>query len=341
MQPELKQNKPRFLEIDALRGIAAIIVLISHYTWAYDFHYGLPFRAFHFCYGDLGVQIFFIISGFVIFMTLKRVTTTKEFIISRFSRLFPTYWLCIIITSLIIFLFPIPTLGNYTLKEIFVNFSMVAGFARIRYIDQVYWSLEVELWFYAVMALIFYFKKLQYIDYIVIIWLLICVLSLCVDFPGEKYIKKSLLLHDAPLFITGILMYKIKLKTATFLNHITIPVAFFIYCFNLHENYPKDILPYLLVAVVYLVFYIYAFWGLAFLKNRVFLFFGAISYPLYLLHNVIGYVILYRLRVFIDNEFYYFMITAAIAILLAYIVTQFFDKKATRWTKNKLTTLLK
>jgi peptidoglycan/LPS O-acetylase OafA/YrhL len=83
-------------------------------------------HSFHFLYGDLGVEIFFVISGCVVFMTLKRVQTTKEFIISRFARLFPAYWLCLIITALIIFFFPIPTLGNYTSKEILVNLTMFA-----------------------------------------------------------------------------------------------------------------------------------------------------------------------------------------------------------------------
>jgi peptidoglycan/LPS O-acetylase OafA/YrhL len=341
MQNEIKVNKPRFLEIDSLRGIAAIIVLISHYTWAYDFHYHiLAQHPFHFPYGDMGVQIFFIISGFVIFMTLKRVKTIKEFIISRFSRLYPTYWLCIIITVVATMLFPIPTLGHYTLKEILLNITMVAGLFKIRYIDQVYWSLEVELFFYIILGLIFYIKKLQYIDYIVIVWLFVCVLSLCFEFPLEKYVKKIFILHNAPLFITGILMYKIKLKTATLLNHLTIPAAFIIYCFNFHEDYPTDFRPYILVLCIFIMFYVYAFWGLSFLKHRIFLFFGTISYPLYLLHNVIGYAILYRVRAFVINQFFYCIITASIAIALAWLVTKYFDSRATKWTKIKLTLLL-
>ena len=342
MQAEIKPVKHRFEEIDALRGIAALIVLVSHYTWAYDFHFGLLAQhRFHFPYGDLGVEIFFIISGFVIFMTLRRVKTAKEFVISRFSRLYPTFWLCLFITLFAITVFPVPTIGHYTIKEILLNVTMLPGVIKIRFIDQVYWSLEVELFFYLVMGLIFYFKKLQYIDYIVLVWLLVCVVSIAFNFPMEKYVRKILLLKYAPLFITGILIYKIKLKEATLLNHITIPIAYFIYCFNLQEEYPADMVPYFLVAAVYLMFYAYAFWGLAFLKNKVLLFFGAISYPLYLLHNVIGYVIFQRLRVYVDNQFVYCIITATIAVLLAYIVTRYFDKKAHAWTKAKLTELLK
>lgn len=335
-------NKHRFLEIDALRGLAASIVIISHYTWAYDYHFNLlAEHKFHFPYGDLGVEIFFIISGFVIFMTISRIKTVTDFFISRFSRLYPTYWFCMLLTALVITIFPVPTLGHYTIKEILVNFTMIEGLFKIRYVDQVYWSLELELFFYVIMAVIFYLKKLKYIDYIVIGWLMLCAIRLFINFPLEKFVAKILILDSAPLFITGILMYKIKLKTATILNHITILAALVIYCFYIYEKYSSDIIPFILIITAYLIFYIYALKGMPFLKNKVLLFLGVISYPLYLLHNVIGYAILYRIRVYIHNQFLYAVITAGIAILLAYIVTKYFDKKIVSWTKAKLTGLLK
>jgi peptidoglycan/LPS O-acetylase OafA/YrhL len=80
----------RFLELDALRGIAVFLVLLSHYTWAYDYHFqSLSEHSFHFSHGEFGVQVFFMISGFVIFMTIEKTQSIKDFIISRFSRLYP------------------------------------------------------------------------------------------------------------------------------------------------------------------------------------------------------------------------------------------------------------
>ncbi|MCC6286902.1 MAG: acyltransferase [Chitinophagaceae bacterium] len=329
------------MEIDGLRGVAAILVLISHYTWAYDRYFNLlEEHAFHFPYGDIGVEIFFIISGFVIFMTITKVKTIKEFFINRFSRLYPTYWLCMLITLCVITLLPVPKLGHYTVKEILTNLTMMSGLINVRYIDQVYWSLEIELFFYAIMAVIFYCRGLKDIDYIVIVWLLLSAVSVFMNFPGEKYVRKILILNWAPLFITGIAIYKVKLKEATILNHITILVAFIIYSYNVHEKYPFDIIPNILITIAYLVFYIYALKGMPFLKNRVLLFFGTISYALYLLHNVVGYAILYRIRDYIHNQFLYCIFTAFITTFLAYIVTKYFDNKVVRWTKAKLTAFL-
>lgn len=335
-------KKHRFQEIDALRGVAASIVILSHYTWAYDYHFHLlEDHSFHFLYGDFGVEIFFIISGFVIFMTLARVQTIKEFAISRFSRLYPTFWFCMLITASLITVFPVPTLGHYTIKEILLNITMLPGLFKIRYIDQVYWSLEVELFFYFIMGILFSLKKFRYIDYIVIAWLLLSAISLLLDFPLEKYLRKILILDWAPLFITGILLYKVKFKNANILNHISILAAFIIYCFYVEKKYPGDVVPIILLAAAYFVFYIYAFRGISFLRTKILLFLGDISYPLYLLHNVIGYVILYRVRMYIHNQFLYSIITAFIAVLLAFVVTKYFDKKVVRWTKTKLTNLLK
>lgn len=89
--------KNRFTELDALRGIAVMLVLISHYTWAYDLNSGdyhfeiLEDHKFHFLYGAFGVQIFFVISGFVIFMTLEHTKSAAHFAVNRFARLYPTY----------------------------------------------------------------------------------------------------------------------------------------------------------------------------------------------------------------------------------------------------------
>src|SRR5690348_9141450 len=80
----------RIKGLDALRGVAACSVLVFHYTTNYQRVYGhhgaMPFS---FPYGPFGVQLFFLISGFVIFMTLEKTSRPSDFVRSRFSRLFP------------------------------------------------------------------------------------------------------------------------------------------------------------------------------------------------------------------------------------------------------------
>jgi peptidoglycan/LPS O-acetylase OafA/YrhL len=71
----------RIQELDALRGLAAICVVLFHKTM------GSPHSNMFLKLGVTGVDLFFMISGFVILMTLKKVKTSKQFIIGRISRL--------------------------------------------------------------------------------------------------------------------------------------------------------------------------------------------------------------------------------------------------------------
>lgn len=98
-----KQNEERLLELDALRGLAAVYVLIFHFICSYQQSLGAKaFELSRFFSGIYGVQLFFIISGYVIFMSLDRIARPLDFIVSRFSRLFPAYWAAVIIATFLI-----------------------------------------------------------------------------------------------------------------------------------------------------------------------------------------------------------------------------------------------
>ncbi|WP_347037637.1 acyltransferase family protein [Glutamicibacter halophytocola] len=87
--------------MDALRITAALIVVFYHYTaWGHD-HWGTkapefwPVLSEFTRYGQLGVRLFFLISGFVILMSLQGKNVIG-FIGSRVGRLYPAYWLAVI-----------------------------------------------------------------------------------------------------------------------------------------------------------------------------------------------------------------------------------------------------
>ena len=86
-------------EIDALRGLAALAVMLFHYTTRIEELYPAVGAAwFNARHGHFGVNLFFIVSGYVIFMTLQRTKHPLDFVVSRFSRLFPAYWAAVLLT---------------------------------------------------------------------------------------------------------------------------------------------------------------------------------------------------------------------------------------------------
>lgn len=141
-------NQNRLLELDALRGIAALAVVIFHYFYRYNTIYGhenLPSDWAYF--GQLGVELFFMVSGFVIFWTLNRVDKPLDFLVSRFSRLYPAYWLSVIITFFIVAIFTLPG-REVSLTQAILNLLMFHEYLKIPHVDGVYWTLTVELTFY-------------------------------------------------------------------------------------------------------------------------------------------------------------------------------------------------
>ena len=138
----------RSRELDALRGIAASWVVLFHYTVRYGVLFGDTSTPFHAYNGGFGVELFFAISGFVMLMTLTRMRSAAQFIIARAARLYPTYWAGVVVTFVVMALWPLAG-RTVTAPEAAFNLTMLQEFFHVPHVDSVYWSLEVELVFYA------------------------------------------------------------------------------------------------------------------------------------------------------------------------------------------------
>jgi peptidoglycan/LPS O-acetylase OafA/YrhL len=323
----------RLIELDGLRGIAAVMVVLFHYTYAYDnWAKTLNQHFFHFTLGLLGVQIFFIISGFVIFMTIEASSSLKSFAISRFTRLYPTYWACIILTLTILTLFPVPTLGNYSFSEIMINLTMLQSFFKVPHIDGAYWTLQIELIFYVFIGILYQTGLLKRIEIISALWLSLVVFSLIFNFKFENYIHFLAILDHAPLFIAGMMFYKLKYHNGNHINHSIIIASLIIYLFSLYQRSGNVILssnyfiPIILISFIFAFFYILVYFNVNFLRNKYLQFLGYISYPLYLLHEMIGFTIIYRIKSISDNTFLYTVLPLFIVIPMAYMITKYMER---------------
>ena len=88
----LPPDAKRLTNLDGLRGLAALAVLLYHYTSIFPrFWPEAEPTGFLVDFGGFGVHLFFIISGFVILMTLEKRGASRDFIIYRFIRLYPRY----------------------------------------------------------------------------------------------------------------------------------------------------------------------------------------------------------------------------------------------------------
>jgi peptidoglycan/LPS O-acetylase OafA/YrhL len=157
----------RFLYIDALRGIAALCVCIQHANHPIisampdgsALRYVLSgVNDLWFDLGRFGVALFFLISGFVIPFSLKGDHAVRRFAISRFFRLYPAYWLSMLAIILVTYL---TRPENFTTFQLIANLTMAPGLLRQDYISGVYWTLFVELLFYAMVVALFAVRLLR------------------------------------------------------------------------------------------------------------------------------------------------------------------------------------
>ncbi len=279
----------RLGQLDGLRCIAALVVVAYHYTTRFDERFAhtqvLPFEL---SWGSLGVELFFVISGFVIFMTLDRSRTPGDFAVSRFSRLFPTYWAAMLITWCVITLADVPGTTR-TVRDLLWNISMLGGSLGARQIDGAYWSLEIELFFYAWMLLVAAFGLPQRGQLWLQLWLAGSVasgLSARLGGPKLPYIVHHVgLMTWIGWFALGMLAYLWKRDGRPGrASVITLVLALAAIGAQMGPGMALFALG---------CFAAVAAAGLGRLRGvdaRVLLWLGALSYPLYLVHQEVGMV---------------------------------------------------
>ncbi|GEN75903.1 acyltransferase family protein [Chryseobacterium hagamense] len=292
-------KKERILVLDGLRGLAILLVLLFHgyYIWS-DYY---PYKKLYgdnilFKYGSLGVQLFFLISGFVILMSVERTDRYLKFLKNRWVRLFPSMLIC----SLIIYAtahffherpFGIPPLKSILPGITFINNSVLekAFGTDFPVLELSFWSLFVEVKFYIIFgALYFLFNRNIALGGIFLIYLSALALQLLV-LGG--------ILHETSWM-------KIYIGSFIHFGWFAAGAVAYIYFYQREKKYLWMLIFTMLCALlyvlkfqdpvmlVYLVVLCLIFYSALFLKSfgavfstRFFKFVGFISYPLYLLHE--------------------------------------------------------
>jgi peptidoglycan/LPS O-acetylase OafA/YrhL len=314
----------RLGDLDALRGLAALSVVLFHYTWRYTdmvpdgtgLPYGLP-------WAQHGVEVFFGISGFVIFMTLRRTKTIMDFVVARFARLYPAYWVGIVITTLAVALSGMDEL-RIPAAAVIINFSMLQGHFSLPHVDGAYWSLGVELGFYATMLVIWRLRLLDRIELVLCAWVMLRLLWWY--FPSMPWrLGYFLIVEYVPFFIIGIAGYRVwsgerkwvqqaPLLTLTFFSIIIADKQMFAWVFG----------------VSLIIFALLTADKLKGLRHPVLLWLGSISYTLYLVHQNMGYAIIRSIEGWGGSPWLAVAVALITALGVATAMTRWIEKPTLR-----------
>ena len=291
----------RISYIDGLRGIAILAVVFFHaYSRWESFE---PFDQNEilqnlFSYGWLGVQLFFCISGYVIYMTILKTNNFFMFGLARYLRLAPAMLIsaCLIYTTAFFIVerpAGIPSLEDFIPSLTFIEpsiFNKVLG-TEMQSLDGVFWSLYVEVKFYFIVAFLFYIvrdKKLIVLNLLFMLWFVLAINNNLVIFNNAYADLIFRVLNFIGIefygwFLLGIFAYKYqvdKTKINAYLLFAMLILAALSPSFKDMYNF----LPALITASIFIApFFIVKARDL--LSSEKLLFIGYISYPLFLIHQ--------------------------------------------------------
>ncbi|WP_159071210.1 acyltransferase family protein [Campylobacter concisus] len=285
----------RNLSFDTMRGMAILFVLAAHFltnSVVFDDYsttmLGNTSLNFSF-FGNTGVILFFYLSGYLIYASIDRGKN-----IAFFFNFYPVYGM----------------------RDIFANIFFIKDFLNAPYMNNVYWSLLVEVRFYFIIFVFFllsrYFKFLK-IEYLLLLLLLVNYTKLFFTGSGSWFLTWLL------LFFIGILFYKYVT------NKIKIGILLVCYFAILVSVYIFRDLSSFLSAVMCTLIFAFCFYFNC--TNRILIFFGNISYSLYLAHAPIGYSLFYFITKNFTEDFVALKIifVTLISILIAMFSYKFIE----------------
>ncbi|APL96328.1 acyltransferase [Sphingobium indicum] len=331
--PGPRPSSRRLTELDALRGLGALCVLVFHYSTR--FHELFPQAAhvpFRFLGGNYRVLLFFAISGFAIFFTLDRIRTTADFLVNRFARLYPAYLVAMLLTLGIESLARVSQLliGS---AAILANVTMLQGFAFLPEVDGAYWTLTVEIAFYACMLSIWKYTGLRRLELLLLGWL--AARWLYALWPGmPERIVMLLVLRYVPFFIIGILSYRVWAGQRSWRQQA--PHA----ALALLSVATIDSPDMLLAGVLLLATFVALVAGrLRFLSFRPLVWMGGISYSFYLIHQHVGFVVMLKMAEAGYSPWTGFAAAFAVALVLGTLINRLVERPAgeaiLRWWRNR------
>lgn len=294
----------RYELLDYMRFIAALMVVLHHWlvngitNGKVDTISGNDWAESWAKYGNLGVSLFFLISGFVITISTNN-KTARQFTVSRFARLYPAFWIALIFTTVVTIVAGGDTF-DVTETQFLANLTMVPGLLDQPLVDGAYWTLLYELQFYVLVLVVLFIGQGHRLVYLFPIWTtaMIAATLFAPDVTAGRTYAGGFYL----LFAAGALIATIRDRGPSWWNVLPLIGAWamsvrfaMIKADDALQSKGFDLDRHVSAVVVTAFFLIIASMCIprvAALRLPFAQSLGALSYPMYLLHAHFGYMML-------------------------------------------------
>ncbi len=311
------ETKKKINSLGFLRGFAVLAVCFCHFGYAIAAGQKTDVTFIYKAigdYGKFGVNIFFVISGFIIPLSMDKAKYKLryffDFLLKRATRLHPPYLGGLLITLVIVFL--ADKVKHIPFPEDIVSIVKSCFYLHIPGDNPVYWTLKIEAEYYIFIALYFVILKANQ------------KLTLCISIPlfvflGQTGIVNYIWLFQFLLFfLIGIVGYLIYNKAESIWLEI-ICLSGLIACSFIFYELPAAIAA--TSTIMFILFYKGAI-------HKYFDFMGEVSYSIYLIHYPIGIKLINSTIKHFDPKYYFvlFIATNLIVFVIAFVFWKYLEK---------------
>jgi peptidoglycan/LPS O-acetylase OafA/YrhL len=295
-----------------LRAIAALLVCLIHLNLITGFHATGGLQSI-IDEGQLGVAIFFVISGFVLPYSLYKsgylLAGFGRFLLGRIIRIDPPYWASIIV----VFLVSLQPISTINVKSIILHITYLVPFIKgAKWFSDVYWTLSIEFQFYILIGLVYpWLSKLRpvYTLVAVIVPSIICII-LKANFRGVLITN----LYDFTIGYIAFLGFIKKINIKQTLAVLLLFSAYVMYFVSIKSGSIA------LITALAIIFY----------KREVtinpIIYLGDISYSLYLIHMPISVLTINLFEGLITDRGWLFIMSLISSLLFASIFNLLIEK---------------
>lgn len=307
-------NRQQIAGLDLVRFFSAIAVMLYHFTYWVSNPYGstparitggvFDFTEIAFSFGWVGVEIFFVLSGFVIAYSASGVTAFG-FLRSRILRLVPAAWICASITCFVVVVIGDGAAGDIVKRYI----RSIIFFPLGPWIDGTYWTLGIEIAFYGAIFILLCVRRFAWMEYfcaaISIVSLILLVAALRSSVVAEWLSSRPanlLLLRHGGEFALGAMLWLLLFEGRTLFRFCIVAVGLVSGIFEISRSvsdhsFTSDVNVVLpisvwimsIAAIIFSVVYndivnskLTPFASVMIRRM------GVATYPLYLLHQLVG-----------------------------------------------------